>query len=412
LGDPSNDPVAGLYEQWSYPAPCHDLTTVPFQSPSHHYKELKELYWAYWPRALYREDLDILVAGCGTMAAACYAYLYPKARVVGIDISNASLAHEEVLKKKHSLENLTLHLCPLEKAASLGTDFDFIATHGVLHHLADPPVGLRALGEVLRPEGVISIMVYARYGRVGVYMLQELFRILGLEQKPSDVQVVKEGLHALPPEHPVKRYLRLALDLNSEPGLVDTFLHMRDRPYTVPECLGLVDDAGLTFQGWDENCLYYPDGQIAAGNPFYAHMNKLKGPDLWQAMELFYGLLPGHFFYVCRRDRPEAHYRIHFEGEDFLDYVPVPRVTQKIRPDPQRGQPATIARPPFPPIHLDHWQMLVFSQIDGQRSLRACLQSAGLASDTPDIVEFARGFFRSLWRVGYMVFRNPVPLDK
>ena len=53
-------------------------------------------------------------------------------------------------------------------AASLGADFDFINAHGVLHHLADPVLGLRALRGVLRLEGVIAVMVYAPYGRAGV----------------------------------------------------------------------------------------------------------------------------------------------------------------------------------------------------------------------------------------------------
>jgi SAM-dependent methyltransferase len=402
-----NDPVAVQYEQWSYPEPWPDLTQVPFQSPDYHFKELQELYWAYWPCAPYREDLDILVAGCGTVAAASYSYLFPRARVLGIDISAASLAHEEVLKKKHNLNNLTLRQCRVEDAGMLGLDFDFIATHGVLHHLAEPVSGLRALGGVLRQEGVIAVMVYGRYGRAGVYMLQELFRLLGLEQNPQSLQVVKDALTALHPEHPVQRYLRLASDLHSAPGLVDTFLHQRDRPYTVGECLDLVHEAGLTFQGWDENSYYYPDGQIPASHPFYAAINKLEGRALWQAMELFYGCLPGHFFHVCRSDRPEARYRICFEGDAFLDYIPVPRVTQRVRAEPLQGRPATIARPPFAAVGLDNWQALVFNQIDSQRTVRACLRDAGLAVQSDAIVEFARGLFRSLWRVGYMVFRMP-----
>jgi 2-polyprenyl-3-methyl-5-hydroxy-6-metoxy-1,4-benzoquinol methylase len=43
----------------------------------------------------------------------------------------------------------------------------------VLHHLADPDAGLRALRSVLKPEGAIDLMVYARYGRTGISMLQD-----------------------------------------------------------------------------------------------------------------------------------------------------------------------------------------------------------------------------------------------
>jgi hypothetical protein len=82
-------------------------------------------------------------------------------------------------------------------------------------------------------------------------------------------------------------------------------------------------------------------------------------------------------------------------------------VTQRTPPDPLRNQPATIARPPFAAIVLDNWQALIFSQIDGQRTVRACLLNTGLTVTTPGIVDFARAFFQSLWRVGYMVFRMP-----
>jgi SAM-dependent methyltransferase len=401
-----SDLVAAQYERWSYPEPLQDVRDEPFQTPESHYKDLKDLYWAYWPRAPYREDLDILVAGCGTMAAACYAYLYPQARVVGIDISGNSLAHEAFLKQKHSLDNLTLRQCRIEEAGTLDRDFDFIVSHGVLHHLPDPAAGLRVLGQLLRPEGVIALMVYARYGRVGVYMLQDLFRLLGLEQTEQGVATVKDTLSVLGPHHPVRRYLQLALDLDTAPGLVDTFLHRLDHSFTVGDCLEMVSQAGLAFQGWDENGFYNPDYLIPPGHPFLAAMKKLSGPALWQASELFHGSIPLHWFYVCRLDRPETNYRIHFEGEDFLDYVPVPRVTQVSRPDPLRGQPPAIARPPFPPIPLDNWQASLFGQIDKERSIRECMRNVGLLG-AAGAVDFARNFFGALWRVSYMVYRLP-----
>jgi SAM-dependent methyltransferase len=48
-------------------------------------------------------DLDILIAGCGTNQAAVSAYRNPGAKVVGIDISQPSLDHQQYLKDKHGL---------------------------------------------------------------------------------------------------------------------------------------------------------------------------------------------------------------------------------------------------------------------------------------------------------------------
>jgi len=405
----AGDPVKAQYEQWPYPAPPKDLTALR-HGPRSYCEEVRDLYWAYWPAAPYREDLDILVAGCGTLQAAALAFLYPRARVVGIDVSSTSLVHEQFLKNKHTLHNMTLHQCRLEEAASLRMSFDFISVTGVLHHLADPVAGLKALGEVLRPDGVISILVYGRYPRAGVYMLQELFGLMGLGQGESDIQVVKDFLGALPPDHPVQPYVRRAMkDLSSSNGLVDTFLHKRDRSYTVPECLQLVEGAGLAFQGWEENIFYHADGLGPVAPSVRARLERLEGPRLWQAVELFHCMQAMHRFYVCHKERDPASYRIQLDGAAFLEYVPVARVTHATPADPARRQPATISRPPFPAVTLDQNQAALFSQIDGQKSVRQCLLAMGRRPDLPEDVAFGRVLFGSLWRVGYMLFRISAP---
>ncbi|HEX3313783.1 MAG TPA: class I SAM-dependent methyltransferase [Gemmataceae bacterium] len=401
-----SDPVAAQYERWIYPEPWPDLTVFPFESADCHYDDLRKMHWALWPAAAaIRDDLRILVAGCGSMAAACYAYRYSRAQVTGIDLSSASLAHEERLKERHSLDNLTLRQMSLEAAKSLGSEYDFIASAGVLHHMRDPVAGLRALGEVLAPDGVISLMVYARYGRAGVYMMQDLFRILDLGQTSADVQAVKEGLNAVGPNHPVRNYLRLSIDLGADTGLVDTFLHRQDRAYTVGECLDLVRDAGLAFQGWDENIFYHPDLQLPPTHPFRARLEKLAPAQQWAAMELLHGTIGSHFFHVCRSDRDPSRYRISFEGDGFLDAIPVPRVDDW--PGVQPRLRTDLVRAPFPRVPLDAVQQKFFAAIDGQRTLRECLRAAGLDAGQPRVVDYAGRFLGFLWRIGYMMFRLP-----
>src|SRR5215813_14575078 len=186
-GAPS--PVAQQYTKWVYPKPIMDLSAPELQGIRDG-GDPENNFYTYWPNQDYRDDLDILIAGCGSNAAARYALNHPKARVVGIDLSFSSLAHEAYLKDKHRLDNLTLHHARLEEVSALGEDFDFIEVSGVLHHLPDPTAGLKALGSVLRPHGTIAVMVYGRYGRTGVYMLQEMFRLMGLQQNHEDVDAV------------------------------------------------------------------------------------------------------------------------------------------------------------------------------------------------------------------------------
>src|SRR5205085_2810457 len=105
------DPVQAQYERWVYPPKEYDLSIMPLANPLWHYSDMRSLAPLLWPNRPFRDDLDILVAGCGSLAAAAQAYLFPRSRVIGIDVSRASLAHAQSLKTKHQLDNLTLHHC-------------------------------------------------------------------------------------------------------------------------------------------------------------------------------------------------------------------------------------------------------------------------------------------------------------
>jgi SAM-dependent methyltransferase len=178
--DPLADVVSGQYEKWVYPEPIRDLSAWlvgnwQWFDPSHAHR-------LFWPDRDYRPDLEIRVTGCGTNQAAVLAYTNPAACVAAIDVSAASLAHHRFLQEKYGLKNLHLHRLPIEDVGTLGRDYDLIVSTGVPHHMADPQAGMRALAACLRPDGVAAIMLYARYSRIGVEMLQGVFRDLGLAQ--------------------------------------------------------------------------------------------------------------------------------------------------------------------------------------------------------------------------------------
>jgi SAM-dependent methyltransferase len=398
------DLVASQYEQWIYPKPVDDLST-PEERQLRAGCDPAHLGAAYWPDRQHKAVRTMLIAGCGANLAARYAYHHPESRVVGIDICSASLAHERYLQDKHGLGNLELRQCRVEDAARLGESFDFIDTSGVLHHLPDPAAGLRALGRVLEPDGVIFVMLYAKYGRAGVYMLQELFRLLGLGQSARDLSVVKECLAAIRPDHVIHRYLRQANDVDYDAGLVDTFLHRLDTPFTVADCLRLTDEAGLAFQGWAENSFYYPEGQIPRQSPFFAHLDALPERERWQAVELAHGFLSQHCFYVCRADRDPATYRIAFDTDAFMQYVPVPRWDLSARETPEGL--LVVERSPYPALPFTRAQSRIMRQVDGQRTIQACLRQAGF-QDPPEVaIPFCRSLFRDLWRLGLYDYRLP-----
>lgn len=394
--------VRAQYERWIYPQPVEDL-----EKQGGSFAAGDPRHWGnlYWPASGYRDGMNILVAGCGANQAARYALQHPGARVTGIDLSEASLAHEERLKTRHGLENLILKRMSLLDVAELGQTFDFIACSGVLHHMPDPAAGLRALGSVLDRDGVIFVMLYGRYGRAAVYMMQELFRILGAtEQSDADVALVKQMIAALPPEHPLRAYAKRSTDMKFDAGLVDLFLHKQDRPYTVGEVLDLTREAGLAFQGWIEPMRYNPDGGVPDTHPIYQRLDSLSDEDRWRAMELIGGQHTRHDFCACRTDRPDSTYRIDFDATDFPDRAVPLAMSGKLTPAAD-GKPAQLTAERLPPLTLPPALVVLFQQIDGQRTVRQCLESSNLDLPAESLLEHGLRFYRALWRTGHLLFR-------
>lgn len=389
---PRNDVVSRQYDRWQYPPPIGDLEL--YSKTNWEWFDPYRAHRVLWPDRDYRPDLDILIAGCGANQAAVFAFTNRSAKVVAVDVSQAALDHQRYLKDKHDLQNLELHLLPIEEVSALGRDFDLIVSTGVLHHLADPLTGLRALASCVRRDGAIGAMLYAKYGRIGVELLESTFRDLGLSQDEASVQAVKNIIAMLPADHPVRSYLKVARDLQTDGALVDTFLHGRQRSYTVSQCLQLVASAGLAFQGWFHKTPYYPHEILTPSSELASYTAHLPDAELWSVMERLQPLNATHFFMACRPDRPKQQYTIDFSTVAALDYVPMSRTACQLSGIDLLGPGARLRLSPA---------QLPFAQlVDGRRSIREIAAKVRAGSDTGDVEDFARKLFQELWRLDFL----------
>jgi SAM-dependent methyltransferase len=392
----AGDSVQEQYERWVYPQPIDDLSTSPLREtfdPS-----LGPTHLAYWPQRAHWQESTILIAGCGANQAASIAYHNPRARVTGIDVSAASLAHAAYLKDKHALKNLELVQLPIEEAGKLDQRFDLILCVGVLHHLKSPAAGLRVLRDCLEPHGSIGIMLYGKYLRSGVYMLQQLFRRMGLKQTGEDLATMKQILAKLPSDHIVHSYIKSAhVDIHTDTGLIDTFLHPRDVAYSVADCLELVQRCGLAFQSWQpyQIHLYYPNASVAHDHPLYQWAERRDDPEVWAAMELFSCKCGTHTFIACRADRPESTYRVDVRSAQFGRLIPA-WAFDVVR---DGSDETLLKRERFADVPLKDWQAKLLRHVDGRTTLEDAMQAAGMQDR-----EAAAEFIESLRRIGYLIF--------
>jgi SAM-dependent methyltransferase len=267
------DEVRAFYESHPYPAPLRNLDRHRelYRNPD------RRPAWSLllWPLENPRANREILVAGCGTSQAAVYALREPDARVTAIDISETSLRYTRDLQHKYGLRNLDLYRLAIEEVEELDCSFDQIVCTGVLHHLPDPDTGLRALRDVLAPNGAMHVMVYAAYGRAGIYMMQEYCRLLGVGATEEELRDLGAVIGALSADHPITGVARRAKDFRNPDALADALLHPQDRAYAVPQLYAWLERCGLAFGRWFEQAPYLPQCGAIARTPHAARLVSL-----------------------------------------------------------------------------------------------------------------------------------------
>ena len=292
--------MRAFYDLHPYPPPVDDLDG--YRQRWQDEDRRRADFHLHWPDKAYRADLQVLVAGCGTAQAAKHALREPGSHVVGIDFSAESVQRTEALKSKYNLTNLEVHQLPVERVGELGRRFDKIVCTGVLHHLPEPEAGLRALREVLTPDGAMHLMVYAPYGRAGVYMLQEYCRRLGIGHTEQEIQDLAVTLTALPRTHPLARLLGESPDFQRKDALADALLNPQDRAYTVPQIFELIAGCGLTFGRWVRQAPYLAQCGGFASTPHAARLARLPPSEQYAAVELLRGNMLRHNLIVYRDD--------------------------------------------------------------------------------------------------------------
>jgi SAM-dependent methyltransferase len=390
--------VSAFYERHPYPPPVDSLERYRQQWNDDRRRADVRLFW---PDEPYRDDRTILVAGCGTSQAARYALRWPRAKVTGIDVSTTSIEQTELLKRKYGLDNLEVIRLPVERATELGRSFEHVVCTGVLHHLPDPDAGLRALHDVLEPDGAMHVMVYAPYGRAGVYLLQDYCRRLGIGTSSQEIKDLAASLSALPPDHPLIPLLRNAPDFRKEAALADALLHPQDRAYSVPELFNFLAAGGFRFGRWVRQAAYLPQCGALASTPHQPLLTRLPAEEQYAVVELFRGSMVRHSAVVYRNDRPH-HESINFTGDAWLGYVPIRLpdticVQEKLPP----GAAGVLINRShtYTDIYLpiDAQQKNLYDAVDGKRSIGEIAPETALRN-------IARVLFERLWQYDQVVF--------
>ncbi|WP_224959525.1 class I SAM-dependent methyltransferase [Geomonas subterranea] len=223
-----------------YPYPDYPLFASVRRSDT--YANNLDALWALFNGELPPpESRRILIAGCGSFAPYPFALANPATSIVALDLSRKSLNRARLHCLLHGISGVDFvpgDLCGPDLAPG---PFGMIDAYGVLHHLADPGEGLRALAARLGEGGILRIMVYSHYARREEDSIRRALKLLKVRE-PEQVRrmVAKSGK-----ESRLRGFFENSGEVASRSGLADALLHPQVTSYRIDAFLDLVAASGL-----------------------------------------------------------------------------------------------------------------------------------------------------------------------
>jgi SAM-dependent methyltransferase len=220
--------------------------------------------------------IDILVAGCGTGRHPIeVAQKYREARVLAVDLSLASLCYAKRKTLAPLAGKIEYAQADILKLGSIDRTFDLIDASGVLHHLADPLEGWRALLSLLRPGGFMRVGLYSELARRDVVAARAFIAERGYRPTADDIRRCRQELLSFPLEGATK-----AGDFFSTSECRDLLFHSQECRMTIPQIKSFLAENDLRFIGFE-----FAPQILQHYRSFFGGDNFMRDLDRWHAFE-------------------------------------------------------------------------------------------------------------------------------
>lgn len=195
-----------------------------------------------------RDNIDVLVAGCGTGRYALeFAQSFRGARVLGVDLSLSSLTHAKRKIPPAVAGAVEFAQGDILKLGSLDRRFDLVSTTGVLHHMDDPLGGWRALIKLMKPNGMMQVGLYSAHARKEIVAARALIAARGYASTAEGIRQCRQDLRAGPEQF---KFMGLR-DFFSISECRDLMFHVHERQFTIPEIKDFLAANDLKFIGFE-----------------------------------------------------------------------------------------------------------------------------------------------------------------
>jgi len=285
------------YPRWAKPAPAGEPRTMA-------------QYFGDWlkPSAEsgQQDRIDILVAGCGTGQNLIEtAQEFRSAQVLAVDLSLSSLCYAKRQALALGLSNIRfgvadiLGLAHADRRTSSGPAdldppaFDVVDASGVLHHMADPWTGWRAVLSRLRPGGFMRVGLYSQLARRHINAARTFIAARGYAASAEDIRRARQDILAVTDDTDAKDVANY-LDFFSTSECRDMLFHVQERQMTLPEIAAFLSESNVEFLGFITDALIierfkarFPQDTTARDLGLW-HVYETENPDTFAGMYQFW----------------------------------------------------------------------------------------------------------------------------
>ncbi len=192
--------------------------------------------------------VEFLSAGCGTGQMALEIAQGVAARVLAIDLSLASLGYAKRKARELGLDEIEFAQADLLEFVAVGRYFDVVECSGVLHHLADPFAGWRALLPLLKPGGLMLVALYSEAARRGIVEARQLIAERGYGSCADDIRRCRQDL--LERDHGGGLGTGFG-DFFGVSSCRDLLFHVQEQRMRLPDIARFLKDNDLAFLGFE-----------------------------------------------------------------------------------------------------------------------------------------------------------------
>ena len=173
----------------------------------------------------------IIEVGSGTSQLSLMLAHSTNNEVVALDPTYESLKLGHDFLKKNNIENCFFLNADLFEVSLQHEYFDYVWCSGVLHHTKNPKLGHKTITKWLKPNGIIIVGLYNKYGRFRTVFRQFVAKFFGL------------GIINF-----IDPYLKNNISTSKKNAwLRDQYLHPVESLHTIDEIMGWFKEENITF---------------------------------------------------------------------------------------------------------------------------------------------------------------------